>query len=118
MQAAGNTVLRASVLNSRRSNCFCRPARARLCQQIADSVTTLAHQTRDAQADLDRLFDFLPERQLAHEGGDLTLPTQAIAALRPHIPTLQTSSSACRKAGQSPFPRELNVPLVYCLVRE
>ena len=66
--------------------------------------------TRDAEADLDRLFDFLLERELPRDGGDLNLPTQAIAALRSGTATLQTSPFTCRKAGQSPFLRELIVP--------
>ena len=66
--------------------------------------------TRDAEADLDRLFDFLLERELCRDGGDLTLPKQAIAALRSGIATLKTSPFTCRKAGQSPFLRELIIP--------
>ena len=67
--------------------------------------------TRGAEADLDRLFDFLLERELSRDGGDLTLLTQAIAALRSGIATLKTSPFTCRKAGQSPFLRELIVPV-------
>ena len=66
--------------------------------------------TRDAEADLERLFEFLLERELSHDGGNLSLPTQAIAALRSGIATLKTSPFTCRKAGQSPFLRELIVP--------
>ena len=66
--------------------------------------------TRDAEADLDRLFDFLLERELFRDGGDLGLPTQAIAALRSGIATLKSSPFTCRKAGQRPFLRELIVP--------
>lgn len=66
--------------------------------------------TRNAEADLDRLFDFLLERELSRDGGDLSLPKQAIAALRSGIATLKTSPFTCRKAGQSPFLRELIVP--------
>ena len=66
--------------------------------------------TRGAEADLDRLFDFVLERELARDGGDLTLPEQAIAALRAGIGTLTTSPFTCRKAGQSPFLRELVIP--------
>lgn len=66
--------------------------------------------TRDAEADLDRLFDFLLELELCRDGGDLTLPKQAIAALRSGIATLKTSPFTCRKAGQSPFLRELIIP--------
>ena len=66
--------------------------------------------TRDAEADLERLFELLLERELSHDGGNLSLPTQAIAALRSGIATLKTSPFTCRKAGQSPFLRELIVP--------
>lgn len=66
--------------------------------------------TRDAAADLERLFDFLLERELSRDVGDLSLPKQAIAALRSGIATLKTSPFTCRKAGPSPFLRELIVP--------
>ena len=66
--------------------------------------------TRDAEADLDRLFGFQLERELSRDGGDLALPTQAVAALRSSIATLKTSPFTCRKAGRSPFLRELIVP--------
>ena len=66
--------------------------------------------TRGAEADLERLFDFLLERELSRNGSDLGLSTQAIAALRSGIATLKTSPFTCRKAGQSPFLRELIVP--------
>jgi plasmid stabilization system protein ParE len=66
--------------------------------------------TRDAEADLDRLFEFLPERELAREDGDLALPEQAMAALRAGIATLKTSPFTCRKAGKSPFLREVVIP--------
>lgn len=66
--------------------------------------------TRDAEADLVRLFDFLLELELSRDGGDLSLPTQAIAALQSGIATLKTSPFTCRKAGQSPFLRELVIP--------
>lgn len=66
--------------------------------------------TRDAEADLDRLFDFLLDRELNRDGGDVTLPGEAIAALRAGIATLKTSPFTCRKAAQSPFLRELIVP--------
>ena len=65
---------------------------------------------QDAEADLEQVFDFLRERQLSCDGGDLSLPTQAIAALRSGIATLKTSPFTCRKTGQSAFLRELIVP--------
>lgn len=63
--------------------------------------------TRDAQEDLDRLFDFILERELARDAGDLTLPERALAATRAGIATLKSSPFTCRKAGRSPFLREL-----------
>ena len=66
--------------------------------------------TRDAESDLDRLFDFLVERELARDGGDLDLPEQAMVALHAGIATLKSSPFSCRKAGDSPFLRELIVP--------
>jgi plasmid stabilization system protein ParE len=65
--------------------------------------------TRAAQQDLDRLFDFILERELARDGGDLALAAQAMAALQAGIATLRTSPFTCRKAGRSPFLRELVV---------
>jgi plasmid stabilization system protein ParE len=73
-------------------------------------VTFRVRLTRDAEADLDRLFDFLLDRELNRDGGDLALPSEATAALRAGIATLKTSPFTCRKAAQSPFLRELIVP--------
>lgn len=66
--------------------------------------------TREAQADLDRLFDFVLERELARDGGDLSLASQALTAIRAGFATLSTSPFTCRKAGGSPFIRELVIP--------
>ncbi|QCB45182.1 type II toxin-antitoxin system RelE/ParE family toxin [Hydrogenophaga sp. PAMC20947] len=66
--------------------------------------------TREAQADLERLFDFVLERELARDSGDLALPERALLAIRAGVATLQTSPFTCRKAGQSPFLRELIIP--------
>ena len=64
--------------------------------------------TREADADLERLFDYVLERELAREGGgDLDLAEQALVAIRAGIHTLQTSPFTCRKAGTGPFLREL-----------
>jgi len=73
-------------------------------------VTFKVRLTRDAEADLDRLFDFLVDRELARDGGDLDLPEQAMTALRAGIATLKSSPFTCRKAGKSPFLRELIIP--------
>ncbi len=66
--------------------------------------------TREAEADLDRLFDFVLERELDRDGGDIELAEQALAAIRAGFATLKTSPFTCRKAGQSPFLRELIIP--------
>ena len=64
--------------------------------------------TRAAEADLERLFDFVVERELERSGGgDLSLADQALAAIRPGVETLKSSPFTCRKAGSSPFLREL-----------
>ena len=66
--------------------------------------------TRAAEQDLEELFDFVLERELAREGGNLDLAGQALDALRAGIATLKASPFTCRKAAQSPFLRELVVP--------
>lgn len=66
--------------------------------------------TRDAESDLERLFDFLVQRELAREGGNLYLPERAMVELRAGIATLQSSPFTCRKAGDSPLLRELIIP--------
>ncbi len=66
--------------------------------------------TREAEADLDRLFDFVLQRELERDGGNLRLPELALTAIRAGFATLKTSPFTCRKAGQSPFLRELIIP--------
>ena len=66
--------------------------------------------TRDAEADLERLFDFVLERELERSGGDFDLAEQALLAIRAGLATLKTSPFTCRKAAQSPFLRELVIP--------
>jgi len=63
--------------------------------------------TRDAEADLERLFDFVLERELGRAGGNLELAEQALDAIRAGIATLRSSPFTCRKSGPSPFLREL-----------
>lgn len=63
--------------------------------------------TRQADADLQRLFDFIIERELASPSGDLEIAERALAAIRAGIDTLRSSPFTCRKAGGSPFLREL-----------
>jgi plasmid stabilization system protein ParE len=73
-------------------------------------VTFRVRLTREAEADVERLFDFVLQRELERDGGDLSLAEQAVAAIRAGFATLKTSPFTCRKAGQSPFLRELIIP--------
>ncbi len=73
-------------------------------------MTFTVRLTRGAEADLHRLFDFVLERELEREGGEVWLAEQAVAAIRAGFATLKTSPFTCRKAGQSPFLRELIIP--------
>ena len=66
--------------------------------------------TREAEADLERLFEFVLDRERDRAGGDLHLAELALAAIRAGISTLRTSPFTCRKAGPSPFLRELVIP--------
>ena len=66
--------------------------------------------TRAAEVDLERLFEFVPERELARGAGNLQLAEHAIVAIRAGFATLKTSPFTCRKAEQSPFLRELIIP--------
>lgn len=66
--------------------------------------------TLEAEADLERLFDFILERELARDTGNLVLAEQALAAIRAGTATLRSSPFTCRKAGPSPFLRELVIP--------
>nr|WP_207184827.1 type II toxin-antitoxin system RelE/ParE family toxin [Rubrivivax gelatinosus] len=65
--------------------------------------------TRAAEADLERLYDFVLERELQRGAGTLDLADQALAALRAGIATLKTSPFTCRKASSGAFLRELVV---------
>lgn len=66
--------------------------------------------TREAEKDLERLFDFVLERELARDGGDFDLADRALNAIKAGIATLKSSPFTCRKAGASPFLRELVIP--------
>lgn len=66
--------------------------------------------TREAQEDLLRLQDFLIERELAR-GGDLSLAQRAIEPIGDGFRVLATTPYTCRKAGRSPFLRELVISI-------
>jgi plasmid stabilization system protein ParE len=60
-----------------------------------------------AEADLERLFDFVLKRELESASGDLDLPERALQAIKDGVAFLSTSPFACRKVGSRPFVREL-----------
>lgn len=66
--------------------------------------------TRQAEGDLERLFDFVLDRELERDGGTLDMAEQALVAIQAGVATLRTSPFTCRKSGQSPFLRELIIP--------
>lgn len=63
-----------------------------------------------AVEDLEQLFDFALQRELDSETGDLDIPEPAVQAIKDGMAFLESSPFACRKAGDSPFIRELIVP--------
>ncbi len=63
--------------------------------------------TAEAAADLERLIDFIVQRELERESGDFLLADQALDAIKAGLETLKTSPFTCRKVGASPFLREL-----------
>lgn len=60
-----------------------------------------------ANDDLQRIFDFLIQRELDSDTGNLEIPEKARQAIEAGLGLLSTSPFACRKAGESPFVREL-----------
>lgn len=60
-----------------------------------------------ANEDLQRIFDFLIQRELDSHTGDLDIPEKARDAIHAGIDLLRKSPFVCRKAGSSPFVREL-----------
>lgn len=66
--------------------------------------------SREAEEDLERLFDHALERELHSAAGDFDVPVRAIAAIREACRFLATSPFSCRKASTSPFLRELVIP--------
>lgn len=67
--------------------------------------------SRQAEADLQRLFDFILEREMSRPGGgDFALAESALGAIHAGVEMLKRSPFTCRKAGESPFLRELLIP--------
>ena len=66
--------------------------------------------TVQADEDLERLFDFVLQRELQRHDGNLDLAAQALESIRNAFTTLRQSPFTCRKVGTSPFLRELIIP--------
>jgi plasmid stabilization system protein ParE len=67
----------------------------------------MQHFTRAAAANLERLYDFILER----DDTDFRLAERALQAIRDGIATLRTSPITCRKAQRDvPFLPELLIP--------
>jgi len=67
--------------------------------------------SQDIEEDLEELFDFSLQRGLDSDTADLDVPARALQAVKGGIAWLAVSPFACRKAGSSPFQRELVIPL-------
>jgi plasmid stabilization system protein ParE len=63
--------------------------------------------TQNASDDLERLFEFVLERELARGDGDLQLAEEALATIKAGLQALERFPFTCRKAADSPFLREL-----------
>jgi hypothetical protein len=70
-------------------------------------VTYAVRLTPEAEEDLGRLFDFVLERELARDHGDLELAHEALSAIKDGLKFLERFPFTCRKVGPSPFVREL-----------
>lgn len=66
--------------------------------------------TPEALGDLERLFEFVLERELARDDGDFALAEEALSAIQAGIQLLARFPFTCRKAAESPFLRELVIP--------
>ncbi len=64
----------------------------------------------EAEEDIERLFDFIVERELNSATGDLDVPSRSVDAIRQACRFLAISPFSCRKVGSAPFVRELIVP--------
>ncbi len=63
--------------------------------------------SREADEDLERLFDHLLESELNSPTGDLDIPARAIETIQQACQLLAHSPFSCRKVGESAFVREL-----------
>lgn len=66
--------------------------------------------TAGARSDLERLFDFVLERELDRPGGDPLLAQRAVEAVEAGLALLARSPFTCRKSASHPLLRELVIP--------
>lgn len=66
--------------------------------------------TPEALHDLERLFEFVIERELARVDGDLALAEEALSAIKSGLKVLERFPFTCRKAADSALLRELVIP--------
>lgn len=66
--------------------------------------------SREAEEDLERLFDHALERELDSAAGDLDVPERALQAIKDACRFLAATPFTCRKVGPSSFVRELIIP--------
>ncbi|MBC7995467.1 MAG: type II toxin-antitoxin system RelE/ParE family toxin [Rhizobacter sp.] len=66
--------------------------------------------TPEAQNDLERLFEFVLEHEMARDDGDLSLAEEALSAIQAGMKVLERFPFTCRKAAGTPFLRELVIP--------
>ena len=64
--------------------------------------------TREAEEDLEQLFDFSVQRELdRNNNSDLQMAQTALDAIEKGFETLKLAPFTCRKSAQNPFLREL-----------
>ncbi len=63
--------------------------------------------SREADEDLERLFDHVLARELNSATGDLEIAARAIASIQQACQLLAHSPFSCRKVGENAFVREL-----------
>jgi plasmid stabilization system protein ParE len=73
-------------------------------------VTFEVRLSQQARDDLNRLADFIIERELARSSGDFELADRALATIHSALRRLGDNAFTCRKAGADVFLRELVIP--------
>jgi plasmid stabilization system protein ParE len=66
--------------------------------------------TPEAEQDLERLLEFVLERELERNAGNFELAQEALEAITSGLKALERFPFTCRKAGSNPFLRERVIP--------